>query len=229
MAKIQQWQDDDWLLLMQLYLKKPVGIKPMYSKAAIELCLELHIPPQIVYQKMCAIANLETPRIERIWNEYAQNPRRLSRAVKLLRQMKAFGNDDFYEGVDIQETFETDFRPIAPDTVVTPIMLIIILDLYFRLTPITMVVETPEIQDLSRLLKLPAQDIVDIMHIYQQCDPYLKPHPRPLSFREGSLESITSACQAQWRQYGNGDPTALAEYASKLWSIVNGQWLMVNG
>ena len=216
MAKIQQWQDDDWLLLMQLYLKKPVGIKPMYSKAAIELCLELHIPPQIVYQKMCAIANLETPRIERIWNEYAQNPRRLSRAVKLLRQMKAFGNDDFYEGVDIQETFETDFRPIAPDTVVTPIMLIIILDLYFRLTPITMVVETPEIQDLSRLLKLPAQDIVDIMHIYQQCDPYLKPHPRPLSFREGSLESITSACQAQWRQYGNGDPTALAEYASKL-------------
>ena len=216
MAKIQQWQDDDWLLLMQLYLKKPVGIKPMYSKAAIELCLELHIPPQIVYQKMCAIANLETPRIERIWNEYAQNPRRLSRAVKLLRQMKAFGNDDFYEGVDIQETFETDFRPIAPDTVVTPIMLIIILDLYFRLTPITMVVETPEIQDLGRLLKLPAQDIVDIMHIYQQCDPYLKPHPRPLSFREGSLESITSACQAQWRQYGNGDPTALAEYASKL-------------
>ena len=216
MAKIQQWQDDDWLLLMQLYLKKPVGIKPMYSKAAIELCLELHIPPQIVYQKMCAIANLETPRIERIWNEYAQNPRRLSRAVKLLRQMKAFGNDDFYEGVDIQETFETDFRPIAPDTVVTPIMLIIILDLYFRLTPITMVVETPEIQDLSRLLKLPAQDIVDIMHIYQQCDPYLKPHPRPHSFREGSLESITSACQAQWRQYGNGDPTALAEYASKL-------------
>jgi hypothetical protein len=216
MAKIQQWQDDDWLLLMQLYLKKPVGIKPMYSKAAIELCLELHIPPQIVYQKMCAIANLETPRIERIWNEYAQNPRRLSRAVKLLRQMKAFGNDDFYEGVDIQETFETDFRPIAPDTIITPIMLIIILDLYFRLTPITMVVETPEIQDLSRLLKLPAQDIVDIMHIYQQCDPYLKPHPRPLSFREGSLESITSACQAQWRQYGNGDPTALAEYASKL-------------
>ena len=216
MAKIQQWQDDDWLLLMQLYLKKPVGIKPMYSKAAIELCLELHIPPQIVYQKMCAIANLETPRIERIWNEYAQNPRRLSRAVKLLRQMKAFGNDDFYEGVDIQETFETDFRPIAPDTIITPIMLIIILDLYFRLTPITMVVETPEIQDLGRLLKLPAQDIVDIMHIYQQCDPYLKPHPRPLSFREGSLESITSACQAQWRQYGNGDPTALAEYASKL-------------
>ena len=216
MAKIQQWQDDDWLLLMQLYLKKPVGIKPMYSKAAIELCLELHIPPQIVYQKMCAIANLETPRIERIWNEYAQNPRRLSRAAKLLRQMKAFGNDDFYEGVDVQETFENDFRPIAPDTVVTPIMLIIILDLYFRLTPITMVVETPEIQDLSRLLKLPAQDIVDIMHIYQQCDPYLKPHPHPLSFREGSLESITSACQAQWRQYGNGDPTALAEYASKL-------------
>ena len=213
MARNQQWQDDDWLLLMQLYLKKPVGIKPMYSKAAIELCLELHIAPQVIYNKMCAIANLETPRIERIWKEYAQNPRRLSRAVTLLRQMKAFGNDIFYEGVDVQETFENDFRPIAPDTTVTPIMLIIILDLYFRLTPITMVVETPEIQELSRLLKLPAADIVHIMMLYRKCE-----KPRSLSSKEAPHDPIADSQQlkAIWRQYGNGDPTALASFASQL-------------
>ena len=150
MAKNQQWQDDYWLLLMQLYLKKPVGIKPMYSKAAIDLCLELHLAPQVVYNKMCEIGNLETPRIERIWKEYGENPRRLSRAAKLLRQMKGFGNNDFYKGVDVQETFETDFRPVCKESTVTPIMLILILDLYFRLTPITMVTETPEIQKGTR-------------------------------------------------------------------------------
>ena len=26
------WQDEYWLLLMQLYLKKPEGVKPLYSK-----------------------------------------------------------------------------------------------------------------------------------------------------------------------------------------------------
>lgn len=29
MARNQQWQDDYWLPLMQLYLKKPVGVKPV--------------------------------------------------------------------------------------------------------------------------------------------------------------------------------------------------------
>ena len=39
------WQDEYWLLLMQLYLKKPEGVKPLYSKAMVKLALELHIPP----------------------------------------------------------------------------------------------------------------------------------------------------------------------------------------
>ena len=32
MAKNQLWHDDYWLLLMQLYLRKPVGVKAMYSR-----------------------------------------------------------------------------------------------------------------------------------------------------------------------------------------------------
>ena len=197
-------------VLMQLYLKKPVGIKPIYSKAMIELCIELHIAPQVLFNKMCEIANLQTPRIERIWQEYGKNPRRLSRAVSLLRKMKGFGNDDeFYEGVDIQETFERDFRPVSEDTSITPMMLILVLDLYFRLTPITMVPETPEIQELGRLMKIPAREVADIMDIYQHCDPYL-------NRKEVVFSPLFPACQDIWQRYGNMDTEQLASYAQQL-------------
>ncbi|MBQ9677405.1 MAG: hypothetical protein IJV44_04640 [Prevotella sp.] len=210
MAKYQQWQDDDWLLVMQLYLMRPVGVKPMYSKAMVDLSMELHIAPQILFNKMCEIANLETPRIERIWQEYGKNPRRLKRAVGLLRQMKGFGSNDlFYEGVDIQETFEGDFRPVSDNSPITPVMLILILDLYFRLTPITMVPETPEIQQLSRLIKIPAREIADIMDIFQHCDPYL--HRKDVMF-----SPLFPACQTIWQRYGNSDTEQLASYANQL-------------
>lgn len=210
MAKDQKWQDDYWLLLMQQYLKKPVGMKPMYSKAMVNLSMELHVAPQILFNKMCEIANLQTPRIERIWQEYGKNPRRLSRAVSLLRQMKGFGNDnEFYQGVDIQETFERDFRPINDATSITPVMLILILDLYFRLTPITMVPETPEIQELGRLIKIPAREVADIMDIYQHCDPYL-------NRKEVVFSPLFPACQEIWQRYGNMDTEQLASYAQQL-------------
>ena len=67
MAKKEQWQDDYWLLLMQQYLRKPVGIKPTYSRGMVELSLELHIPPQVLHERLGDIARLRTPRIERIW------------------------------------------------------------------------------------------------------------------------------------------------------------------
>lgn len=215
MAKDQKWQDDYWLLLMQLYLKKPVGIKQMYSKAMVNLSMELHVAPQVLFNKMCEIANLQTPRIERIWQEYGKNPRRLSRAVSLLRQMKGFGNDnEFYEGVDVQETFERDFRPVNDATSVTPFMLILILDLYFRLTPITMVPETPEIQELGRLMKIPAREVADIMDIYQHCDPYL-------NRKEVIFSSLFPACQEIWQRYGNMDTEELSSYAQQLKAYFN--------
>lgn len=215
MAKDQKWQDDYWLLLMQLYLKKPVGIKQMYSKAMVNLSMELHVAPQVLFNKMCEIANLQTPRIERIWQEYGKNPRRLSRAVSLLRQMKGFGNDnEFYEGVDVQETFECDFRPVNDATSVTPVMLILILDLYFRLTPITMVPETPEIQELGRLMKIPAREVADIMDIYQHCDPYL-------NRKEVIFSSLFPACQEIWQRYGNMDTEELSSYAQQLKAYFN--------
>ena len=210
MAKNTVWQDDYWLLLMQIYLQKPVGVKPLYSREMVDLSVELHIAPQILRSRMQQIATLETPRIERIWRTYADNPRKLARAVKLLREMKGFGSaGDFFQGVEVQETFEKDFRPLAEDERFTPVMLILILDLYFCLSTITMVEETPEVQELAKLLKLKSSDIVMVLDVFQTCDPYLN--------REASVDSaLLLPCQQIWQRYGNMEPHVLAAYAEEL-------------
>ena len=116
MAKNLKWQDEYWLLLMQIYLQKPAGIKPMYSKKMVDLSMELHIAPNVLFNKMCQIANLETPRIEYFWELYGNNPKKLKRAVNMLREMWGFNNAlAFYEGVETQESFEKDFKPISAD------------------------------------------------------------------------------------------------------------------
>ncbi len=210
MAKNSKWQEEYWLLLMQLYLQKPTGIKPMYSQAMVDLSLELHIAPQQLFNKMCQIANLETPRIEHIWEVYGQNPRKLKRAVNLLREMWGFNNAlEFYEGVETVESFEKEFKPIASNTTLTPMMLVLILDVYFRLTPITMVPETPEVQALAKMLKLTPQEVVDVMEAFQHCDPYL-------NRKDEKGGELLEACQQVWRRFGNSEPQDLASYAEQL-------------
>ncbi|MBP3511265.1 MAG: hypothetical protein J6K19_04395 [Prevotella sp.] len=210
MAKTYQWSDDYWLLLMQLYLRRPAGIKPLYSREMVGLSLELHIPPAELFARMCSIANMETPRIERIWQTYGSNPRKLSRAVALLRAMNGFNTaGGFYDGVEVNETFECDFKPVAEGETVTPVMLILILDLYFRLTPLTMVPETPEVVELARLIGMRPAAVADIMDVYQHCDPYL-------NRRDVTFSPLLMPCQQIWQRFGNSSTPALASFASQL-------------
>jgi len=210
MARNVVWHDDYWLLLMQLYLRKPVGVKPLYSREMVNLSMELHIAPQALQNRMLQIARLDTPRIERIWQTYSNNPRRLARAVRLLREMKGFGAaGEFYEGVEVQETFERDFRPLADDERFTPAMLILILDLYFQLTPSTMVSATPEVGALARLLGLKAVDVVQVLDVYQICDPYLERN-------EVTLSPLLLPCQQIWQRMSDKEPQQLNELANEL-------------
>ena len=210
MAKNAKWSDDYWLLLMQIYLQKPVGIKPTFHRKMVDLSLELHMPPNFLFNKMCQIANLETPRIEHIWETYGRNPKKLARAVSLWREMRGYGHADaFYEGVEVQETFERDFKPVNKETTMTPVMMTLILDLYFRLTPVTMVPETPEVQELAKLIKVRPQEVIEIMKLFQYCDPYLN--------RKGQPDStLLAPCQEIWRRYGNAETEQLAAYAEQL-------------
>lgn len=210
MAKNSTWHDDYWLLLMQIYLKKPVGVKALYNRDMVNLSLELHIAPEALQSRMQQIARLETPRIERIWQTYHNDTRKLKRAVSMLRKMSGFGTAGlFYDGVEVEETFEKDFRPLPEDERLTPVMLILILNLYFQLTPSTMTADTPEVRSLSRLIKLPITDIVNLLEIYQNCDPYLKRN-------DSSSHPLMQPCQQIWQRFGNIDTTFLEKYADEI-------------
>jgi len=204
------WTDDYWLLLMQLYLRKPAGVKPMYSRGMVELSLELHVPPHVLYARMFDLRRAGTPRMERLWQTYGDNPKRLARGVRMLRRMQGFSNAEaFYDGVGVNESFEKDFRPIPSVPGMTPMMLIIILDLYFRLTPATMVCETPEIAELARLMRIKAGMVVEVMDVFQACDPYLKRRPAA----DGPL---AEPCRDVWKRFGNGNPEVLSALAAQL-------------
>ena len=222
MARNGIWLDDYWLLLMQLYLQKPVGVKPLYHRGLVDLSLELHISPQTLQARMKRLERLETPRIERLWRTYSNDTKRLKRAVHLLRSMNGFGDaEQFYDGVEVQETFEREFRPVCPvnkdvaekdrplEQRVTPAMLAMILNLYFQLTPSTMVSETPEVRALARLLGIPAADVVQVLDIYQACDPYLGRDMMVVS-------PLLLPCQQMWQRFGNHEPDELQIYAEEL-------------
>ena len=210
MAKKAVWHDDYWLLLMEAYLQRPVGVKPLYSKTMVNLSLELHIAPESLQTRMQQIATLKTPRVERIWKTYSTNPKRLARAVRLYRSMNGFGAaDEFYAGVEVQETFERDFRPLEQDERFTPVMLILILNLYFQLTPQTMVTQTPEVAQLARKLQLKAQDVVEVLDVYQICDPYLERS-------EVTFSQLLLPCQQIWQRMSDKEPQDLHALATQL-------------
>ena len=223
-TKHPTWNDEDWLLLMQLYLFKPVGVKPIYSRPMVDLALELHIHPQVLYEQMMKLRQIDTPRMERLWQQYGNSPRRLAKGVKMLRQMKGFRNANaFYDGVE--ETvaeWEADFMPLegitmpqqqtaasSQKTTMMPVHLIMILDQYFRLTPTTMVASTPEVKALARLLDIPAETVVEVMDVFQICDPYLK--------RDAMMVSeFLLPCRLIWQRFGNDKPEKLAALAAQL-------------
>lgn len=210
MANDSLWQDEYWLLLIQLYLKKPAGVKPLYSKQMVDLSLELHIEPKVLREKMFKLRTLEEPRIEKLWNTYADNPQRLARGIKKLRQMYGFSNaEQFYEGVEVNESFEKYFRPLSERPELKPVMLVMILNLYFQLTPITMVEETPEIQQLAKKMKIKPSVVVEVMDIFQLYDPYLKRE-------EMIFSNLLGPCQKVWQRFGNDNPEELSALAAQL-------------
>jgi hypothetical protein len=210
MAKTNPWQDEYWLPALQLYLRKPVGVKPLYQRDAVQLCIELHVAPKALHERLEQIALLSTPRLERIWQTYSENPRRLARAVRLWREMKGFGAaDEFYEGVEVQETFEKDFRPLDEDGRFTPAALILVLDLYFQLVPQTMVAQTPEVAELARLIGATASQVEELLHLYQLCDPYLNRN-------EVTFSNLLLPCQQVWQRFQHTDPNELSAFAKEL-------------
>ena len=124
--------------------------------------------------------------------------------------MKGFGSGGgFFDGVEVNETFERDFRPLPEDEQLTPAMLILILDLYFRLTPLTMVAETPEVVELSQLMRIEPSKTAEVLGVFQYCDPYL-------NRQDVIFSQLLGPCEEIWSRYAQWTPVQLAEYADKL-------------
>ena len=210
MATHPLWSDEYWLLLLQLYQQKPAGVKPLYSRQLVKLSLELHIPPQNLYEQQFVLRQRNMPVMRLIWETYGDNQRKLNRDVRKLRALKGFGQPkEFYEGVEVKETFEKDFMPLPQNERLKPVMLIMILDLYFRLTPITMVTETPEVKEMAKTLKLALATVVEILDVFQFCDPYLNRDDLMIS-------PLLLPCQEIWTRYGNDNPNKLSSLAAQL-------------
>ena len=210
MATHPLWSDEYWLLLLQLYQQKPAGVKPLYSRQLVKLSLELHIPPQNLYEQQFVLRQRNMPVMRLIWETYGDNQRKLNRDVRKLRALKGFGQPkEFYEGVEVKETFEKDFMPLPQNERLKPVMLIMILDLYFRLTPITMVTETPEVKEMAKTLKLAPAMVVEILDVFQFCDPYLNRDDLMIS-------PLLLPCQEIWTRYGNDNPNKLSSLAAQL-------------
>ena len=204
------WQDDYWLLVMQLYMRKPVGLKRMYSRQMVDLSIELHLPPSFIYEKMFDLRNGSTPFLSSLMQRYKDNPRRLRADAAKVRSMMGFScASAFYDGVEVKETFEKDFRQIPHCEPLTPVALILVLDLYFRLTPITMVASTPEVEELARLIGVKARVVEDVLNVYQILDPYL-------NRQEFMVTPLLQPCQQIWQRYGNGSIEQLAALAGQL-------------
>lgn len=205
-----KWSDEYWPLLIKEYKKKPEGVKPVYTKNMVDLSLYLHIPPQELHKKMLELRALGTPSVQRVWQELADNPRKLTKAVKIVKERQGLGNaSEFFEGVETNESFERDFRPLEEDERLKPVHLIMILNLYFQLTPNTMVAETEEVQELAKILKLPVKTILEIMEVFQFCDPYLNRD-------ELMIHPLVFVCKDIWNRYGNDDIEKLESLAGQL-------------
>ena len=218
MANQSQWQEAYWLPLLQLYLRKPVGMKPLYSRPMRDLALELNVAPKHLYEQMKMLDKRETASLQQLWKRFATHQKQLRRDIETIRKMRGFNHpQQFYDGVSQEETWQTDFRPLQVDASLTPLHLIIILDLYFRLTPITMVSDTPEVKELATLLSLKPEKVAEIMGIFQLCDPYLN----RMAFE---VSELFASCHDVWQRFGTLNPNELAREATQMKDFFKTSW-----
>lgn len=207
--KAMKWNDEYWPLLIHLYKKKPEGVKAIYSHGLIEIALNLHITPQELHRKMMELRKLDTPFMQQLWKEY-KSTKKLSKAVKILEEKQGYGTaGKYFQDIETNESWELNFRPLDQEPLLMPVHLILILDLYFQLTPTTMVKDTEEIQKLAKKLKIQVTLILRVMEVFRFCDPYLN--------KETTIsDPLLQPCKEVWNKFGNDDIEKLSVFAAQL-------------
>ncbi|MFW5542296.1 MAG: hypothetical protein ACOCOA_00720 [Prevotella sp.] len=185
-------------------------MKHLYSRQLVDLSLELHIEPSYIHRQMMRLRHIDDKRLRKLWDKYAHKPKKLARMVNTLRSMRGFGMGNvFYAGVEVNVSWEATFQPLDAEPRLTPLMLVIILDLYFRLTPNTMVEDTPEVTELARLLGIGPSLVVDVLRSFLCCDPYLNYVPE-------MDNKLVGPCSRIWNEYAILEPQELEGLAEQM-------------
>ncbi len=204
-----RWSDEYWPLVIEAYKKKPEGVKPQFSCTVVDVSLRLHIPPKEIVRRLQELQKMDSPSLRRLYDEL-KSPNKLRKTVQTLQKQEGFGTaGKFFDDVDTNESWELDFRPIETEPRLMPIHLIIILDLYFHLTPTTMTVETDEIRDLARQLRITPGLIVQVLDVYKFCDPYL-------NNSDIMIDPLLFPCKDVWNRFADSMGKKLSDTAAEL-------------
>ena len=96
MAKNARWIDEYWLLLMQLYLQKPVGVKPMYSRKMVDLSLDLL---GLIYRANMSVADRQQT-LTNLLIDYRQ----LQMLLRVCYRQKALSSGRYAEMINLLDT-----------------------------------------------------------------------------------------------------------------------------
>ena len=217
MIESPSWNDEYLLFLMQLYLKSPIGIKPLYSKSLVNLSLELHIEPQTILKKLQEFAENKdkTPSLKLLWDTYSKDEKKLDETISQIRKMRGFGKPDkFYKNVQTVSSFESQFLPIEGYKNISPVMLIMVLYVYPTILPTAMEETTPEIVELSKTIDLKPRSVLKIMKTFLMCDPIM-------NREKDENDTLYQACLEVWREYANDTPDKIKKKVEELKDYFN--------
>ncbi|WP_106485218.1 hypothetical protein [Bacteroides sp. Marseille-P3684] len=154
---MEQWSKEESLLVLDLYLSKPVGMKSVTDETLVDRAQLLGRTPDAFCRRMMQFQQWypvlpfdagedvfgdDNPAV---WSIYFGQPKLAHREAAALLK-------DFCIGT-------------------------LVLNLYFQLIISTMNEKVPEVMALARQVKRPAKEIVALLHVYAALDPFVKDHP----------------------------------------------------
>ncbi len=175
--KAVKWTKEESILVLDLYFKKPVGMKKKDSLQILDLAKTIGRSPSAVYRRMYEFLRWyptiplpfyddledESDPFQPFWNGYFLDLKKLHKDA---------------------ESFLSDIRVYT-----------LTLHLYFQLIPDTMTPKVPEVIALAKMVKRPPALIVEILHNYLSCDPFMRGKAPQAS------TSLHKLCRIIWERY----------------------------
>ena len=171
----EQWTKEEAILVLDLYMSKPKGVKPSTDDQLINLAQLLGRTPDALCRRMQkfqqwypvlpfaedeAVYDDENPAI---WTDYFAQPRKAHKEAPALLEEFCIGT--------------------------------LVLNLYFQLIISTMNEKVPEVAELAKLVKRPAKTIAGMLLSYASLDPFVKDMPTNLP--------ASSIQQQLWNRYAD--------------------------